>query len=136
MVPDLVQCLGCRVTSEGRVILVIAAQQAPNVLACLEAGAALAATFSVPSTNRTVQLKAPRARVGPARRVDREAVARYRIALERELASVGFPPPYTRALLAADDAALVAVTFVPSAAYDQTPGPGAGLRLTLCAEAP
>ena len=136
MVPDLAQCLGCRVTPEGRVVLVIASPQAPELLACLTAGAPLAVTFSVPSTNRTVQLKAPSARVGPARRADRDAVARYRVALERELASVGFPPPYTRALLSADDAQLAAITFTPREAFDQTPGPRAGRRLALRAEDP
>jgi hypothetical protein len=136
MVPDLAQGLGCRVTAEGRVVLVLAAAQAPGLLACLEAGAPLAVTFSVPSTNRTVQLKASSSRVGPARRADRDAVARYRVALERELASVGFPPPYTRALLAADDDGLATITFTPREAFDQSPGPLAGRRLPLHPEDP
>ncbi|MFO0624149.1 MAG: hypothetical protein U0325_00915 [Polyangiales bacterium] len=62
-VPDVAERLGCRVTPEGHVVLVIAAPQAPELLACLTAGAPLAATFSTPSPNRTVQLKAPSARV-------------------------------------------------------------------------
>lgn len=136
MVPDLAQCLGCRVTAEGRVALILAAAQAPGLLACVEAGAPLAVTFSVPSTNRTVQLKAPSGRVGPARRADRDAVGRYRVALERELASVGFPPPYTRALLAAADDDLATITFTPREAFDQTPGPLAGKRLPLHPEDP
>lgn len=136
MVPDLAQCLGCRVTPEGRVVLVIAAPQAPELLACLTAGAPLAATFSTPGTTRTVQLKAASARVDPARRADRDTVARYRVSFERELASVGYPPPFTRALLSADDAQLAAITFTPREAFDQTPGPHAGRRLALRGEQP
>lgn len=129
LVPDLVQAFGCRALADGRVVVVVARSQAEGVLELVEAGCPVAVTFSKPSTHRTVQLKARSASLSPAKKADREAVARYRRIFEEELFSLGFARAYTRAMLSAHDDDLVAVTFEPSEAYEQTPGPGAGQSL-------
>jgi len=130
LVPDLVQVLGCRTLAAGRVVVIVARSQAEGVLELVEMGAPVAVTFSVPSTHRTVQLKARSASLSPAKKADREAVARYRLIFEEELFAVGFARSYTRAMLSAHDDDLVAVAFEPSEAYEQTPGPGAGHALS------
>lgn len=126
LVPDVVQVIGCRALSDGRVVVVVARSQAEGVLELIEAGAPVAVTFAMPSTHRTVQLKGPSASIAGAKRADREAVARYRRIFEEELALLGFSRAYTRAMLSANDDDLVAITFEPAEAYEQTPGPGAG----------
>jgi hypothetical protein len=129
LVADLVLALGCRVLPDGRVVLVVSRSAGASVLACLDEGHGLAATFSMPSTHHTLQLKAPRASWSAATHADREAVARYRRLFARELASVGFGAEYSNALLAAREDDLVAVTFLPDAAFEQTPGPRAGATI-------
>lgn len=133
LVPDVVQVIGSRVLPDGRLVLVVARSQAEGVLELIEAGAPVAATFSTPSTHRTVQLKGRSASIAPAKRADREAVARYRRIFEDELAALGFARAYTRAMLSANDDDLVAITFEPVEAYEQTPGPGAGGALPTSA---
>lgn len=129
LVPDLVRALGCRALADGRVVVILSRAQSEGVIECLDAGRPIAVTFSAPSSHRTVQLKATSARVAPARRADLDAVARYRRIFEAELGRVGYRPAFARALLAAPDEDLVAVTFTPCAAFDQTPGPCAGRAL-------
>lgn len=49
--------------------------------------------------------------------------------MEGQLAHVGIRAEQTRAMLAHQLADVVAVSFVPEQAYDQTPGPKAGSQL-------
>lgn len=126
LMPDLVQAVGCRVLADGRVVLIVSREQGEGVIECLEAGRGLAASFSDPRTLRTVQIKADRAVVSPARRVDLEAVRRYREAFAIELASVGFAAAYGAAITDTGDGELVAITAAPTAVFEQTPGPSAG----------
>jgi hypothetical protein len=46
-----------------------------------------------------------------------------------EVGKVGYGPRYVAAMLAAPLQDVVAVTFKPAAAFDQTPGPRAGSAL-------
>jgi hypothetical protein len=129
--PDLVRAMGARVDStRSRVTLFLVASQATAVLADVRGNGALAAVFSQPSTHRTVQLKGIDARVDAVGPEERAGFAEYREGMVRELAVVGQPPEYTRALLTFAPADLVAVTFTPTSAYTQTPGPNAGAPLS------
>jgi hypothetical protein len=112
------------------VTLFLVAAQAAAVLADVRANRTLAAVFSQPSTHRTVQLKGADARVDTVAPEERARLAEYREGMVRELGVVGQPPEYTRALLTFDPADLVAVTFTPTSAYTQTPGPNAGAPLS------
>jgi hypothetical protein len=89
----------------------------------------VAAVFSEPSTHRTVQLKSTRATIRTADPGDRPVLARYLASMEQEIQRVGYAPPLTRAMLAHRMDDVVAVTFEPEQAFDQTPGPRAGARL-------
>jgi hypothetical protein len=65
----------------------------------------------------------------PATEADRPLLARYLGSMEHEIGRVGYPPVVTRAMLAHKLEDVVAVTFTPEQAFDQTPGPQAGRRL-------
>ncbi len=129
LMPDLAQAVGCRVLADGRVVVVVSRVQAESVLESLEAGQRIAVTFSHPTTVRTVQLKGEVVTIAPAKRMDLETVRRYRAAFALELEKIGYGGWYGEAITDTGDAELVAVTFVPTAVFEQTPGPAAGRPL-------
>ena len=54
---------------------------------------------------------------------------RYLRAMEHELAVAGYSPEFTRAMFGSQHDDVVAITFAPEQAFEQTPGPRAGTRL-------
>lgn len=129
-VPNLVRGIGCRVSPDRRqVTAFVLASQCGALLAEIAMNGAIAFVGSLPSTHRTVQLKGTDARTGAPVAGDEALVARQRAALVEDLVSVGYPPEMPRALLGGDWSEAVAITFTPSAAFVQTPGPGAGTPL-------
>jgi len=64
-----------------------------------------------------------------AEAADEPVMARYLASMEHEIQQVGFAPHLTRAMLSHKLDDLVAITFEPEVAFDQTPGPKAGTRL-------
>ena len=86
----------------------------------------MAAVFSLPSSHRSVQLKGGDAEIGAPAAGDYENVGRYIEAFAREIEPHGFSAAMARALLAVEADDLITLSFTPSAAFSQTPGPGAG----------
>lgn len=128
--PCLARAIGCKVTDDlRRVTVFISATQATQVLAGIRANGAIAVVFSEPSTHRTLQLKGRETAVSGLNGADMLIVERYAGAFARELAPLGFEETVVRTLLACPPADLVALTFTPSEAYLQTPGPQAGKPL-------
>ena len=74
-------------------------------------------------------MKATHAALRNATAADEPLLARYLASMEHEIQQVGFAPRMTRAMLAHKLDDLVAITFEPEVAFDQTPGPKAGTRL-------
>ena len=106
----------------------------PGNAALLEAvgqGAAIAATFTQPTTHKSIQLKGPSARVGTARPEDKQRATEQLGEFCRELIMVGFPEGVARSIFAYDARDLVSLTFTPTEAFVQTPGPDAGNALKL-----
>jgi hypothetical protein len=129
-VPALARANGCRVAEDRRTVTVLlAASKAAALLDAVRATGAIAVVFSEPPTHRTIQLKGTDAVVGAASGEDRAFSQRYVDTFVAVLAGLGYSEPVFRALLWADPDDLVAVTFSPSAAFDQTPGPRAGAPL-------
>ena len=60
---------------------------------------------------------------------DLPILQRYRESMEQEVGAVGFPPTFTRAMLAHRIDDVVAIVFCPDQAFDQSPGPRAGTLL-------
>ncbi len=128
--PCLARATGCKVSDDmRRVTVFISATQATQVLAGIRANGAIAVVFSEPSTHRTLQLKGRDAAVSGLNGADMLIVERYASAFARELAPLGFEESVIRTLLACPPADLVALSFTPSEAYLQTPGPQAGKPL-------
>lgn len=128
--PSVMRAVGCDITPDGRTITVyLARRQSRQLLQDLAATGRIAVVFSHPSSYRTLQVKTIGVHTRPAQASDQPILARYLSAMEKEIAEVGVPPPLTRAMLAHQLDDVVAVSFEPSEAFDQTPGPRAGAPL-------
>lgn len=133
--PNLCRALGCRVDAHsGRVTVYFSAPQAADLLRDLEQTGKVAVVFSYPPTHRTIQLKGLDAKFGPARAGDMALVTAYQTAFAQCLQTLGFAEAMVRALLSVQVADLVAVTFTPEVAFNQTPGARAGVLLSPVSE--
>ena len=128
--PRIGRCLGCRVTADRqKVTVLIASEQYKAFFDALAASRSIAVVFSYPTTHQTLQLKGVDAAVGPLAPGDAELAARHVENFVEELGGLGYPREAVRTSQWADAKELRAVTFTPSAAFEQTPGPGAGAPL-------
>jgi len=126
-VPLLVRASGCRVAPDrSRVALYLARSKSQALIDAVRATHAVAAVFSLPSSHRSVQLKGTDAEVVAPAAGDVETVERYIEAFAAELERLAFRSELARALLWLEAQDLAVLQFTPSAAFSQTPGPGAG----------
>lgn len=129
LVPAVSRALGCRVASDRRQVTVFLSKAiAASVLSCLEANGAIAVVFTLPSTHQTLKLKGGDAMVLDIEPTDLPLVEAYRRRFAEDLLSIGYSREFAEGVAPRMDD-LVAVRFTPSAAFDQTPGPGAGRAL-------
>jgi len=130
LVADAVRACGCRVSRDRRRVTVLVEQaRAGAVVADVVANGRIAVVFSQPSTHLTIQLKGEDASVVKPKASDRALVAAHREQWVRELCGLGYARRFAEALWGRLPRALVAITFTPSAAFQQTPGPAAGQPL-------
>ena len=128
--PSVMRAVAGTLSPDGLGVTVyLARSQSRQLLQDLGATGHISTVFSQPSTHRTVQLKATRVSMRNAVTSDEPVIAGYLAAMEKELAQVGIDANRTRAMLGCRIDDLVAVSFVPEQAFDQTPGPRAGARL-------
>jgi len=128
--PSIMRALGSKVEDGGRKVTVfVSRRQSRQLVQDVAATGYIAVVFSEPSSHRTVQMKARRAVLRNAEAADEPVMARYLASMEHEIQQVGFAPHLTRAMLSHKLDDLVAITFEPEVAFDQTPGPKAGTRL-------
>ena len=129
--PSISRAKGCRVVRESvrRLRIILSAAQAGDFLDDVRSSGLVAATFSAPSTHRTLQFKGVDAQIAAIDDEDRAVMRAYAKAFAIEIDPLGFSGMYAQTFLAAPDDE-VAIEFTPSDAFQQTPGPEAGARLT------
>jgi hypothetical protein len=133
-VPRIGRCLGCRITADrNQVTVLIASAQYRVFFEALAASRTIAVVYSLPSTHRTLQLKGVDGAAGPLAPGDAELAARHVESFVEELGALGYNRDMVRTAHWCDVGELQAVTFTPSAAFEQTPGPGAGAPLRRAA---
>lgn len=122
--------LGCRIDERNHSVRLIL-QRKPNaaLLRAIELGKAIAATFSQPTTHRSIQLKAPGGKIGPVKPDEKQLAADQSAAFARELIAIGYPEVFSHTFVAHDPRDLCTITFTPTEAFQQTPGPNAGSAL-------
>ncbi|MES2786270.1 MAG: pyridoxamine 5'-phosphate oxidase family protein [Pseudomonadota bacterium] len=125
--PSVMRAVGSLVEDDaGRITIFVSRRQSAQLVQDVSSNGHIAVVFSEPATHRTVQVKATNARIRNADASDQAALSRYLASMEIEIARVGYGPHMTRAMLAHRLEDLVAITFAPEQAFDQTPGPKAG----------
>lgn len=135
--PSLMRAVGGVITTDGRTVTVyLARRQSRQLLADIASTGRIAVVFSAPRSHETLQVKATRARLREADDSDAPTLARYLAAMTRELGSIGLPPTFAAAMLAFQPDDLVAVSFEPEEAFDQTPGPKAGSAIAQHGDPP
>jgi hypothetical protein len=115
------------VSGDGRRLSVfVRHSQSLELLENVCANGRVANVFSLPSSNRTLQLKGIDARVEVFDYHDLGRIETHVADFISEVLPLGIPVEVARALLAfsADD--LVTVAYTPCAVFSQTPGPKAG----------
>ncbi|TFZ03611.1 hypothetical protein [Ramlibacter humi] len=128
--PSIMRAMGSDVSPDGsRVTVFLARSQSRQLLQDIASTGHLSVVFSAPVSHRTVQLKARSATQRAAAEEDRPVLARYLAAMELELEGAGYPRMLAGVMLACRLEDLVAVSFTPEQAFDQTPGPRAGSAL-------
>ncbi len=121
---------GCRVASDRRRLTVfLNADRAARTLANLTDTGAIAVNFSRPSTHRSIQFKGIDARVVPLLPDDLALISAYRDSFVADLALIHHGETYARIVIPAPNDTLTAVAFIPSQAFNQTPGHLAGRPL-------
>ena len=129
--PSVMRAVGSHVAPDGGTITVfVARRQSRQLVQDVATTGHVAVVFSEPATHRTVQVKATRAVLRNAEPADKPVLARYLASMEHEIQQVGYAPAMTRAMLAHRLDDVVAISFEPEQAFDQTPGPKAGALLS------
>jgi hypothetical protein len=129
-VASLSRALGCRVAPDRRrMTAFLPASQCETLLRDLRETGTIAVVFTQPSTHRTIQLKGTDATLGPLEPGDTALIDANIDALVKDVAPLGYSEIFVRTLLAYEPEDLVEVTFTPTSAFAQTPGPQAGKRL-------
>ena len=132
LMPSMARALGCRVSSDRQLVTVLVSKKhAEQLLRHVRERGVLAVAFSEPSTHRAIQLKGSDATCASASAADLQLATRYRALLGQALSQQGLGAGLAEALLACPATELASISFSPSAAFSQTPGPNAGQALLV-----
>ena len=130
MRPSVMRAMGSLVAPDGSEVTVfLSRSQSAQLIQDIASTGRVAVVFSEPATHRTVQVKTGNATVRPVTAGDAPALSAYVESMVRELDRIGLPAEFARAMFASQPDDLVAVTFRPEQAFDQTPGPRAGTAI-------
>ena len=129
--PSMSRGLGCKLVDEGRQVGVfLRRSQSLALLDNIRSSGRIANVFSLPSSNRTLQLKGSDVRIVPFLPEDLPVIERHIADFVLEVVPLGMSEAVVRAILAYTPDDLVTVTYSPCAAFSQTPGPKAGTPLS------
>jgi Transition state regulatory protein AbrB len=120
------RALGSRVLGDGTIRLLYPAEGNAAVEAFVQSGGPIAVTFSSPVSHRTIQIKALSCRAETLAPADQISAERQAGAFGAILASMGYAPVFVKAICGHRLSHLRVLSFAPEAAFEQTPGPGAG----------
>ncbi|RTL40039.1 MAG: hypothetical protein EKK49_03270 [Rhodocyclaceae bacterium] len=119
--------MGCKVLDGGRrMAIFLKRSQSLELLDNVVATGKVACVFSLPSSNRTFQLKGADAVVQPFDPADMAVVNHHIDEFVQEVVPLGMAEQVVRAVFACTADDLVTVVYSPSAVFSQTPGPKAG----------
>lgn len=126
--PCMSRGMGCKIIDGGRQVgIFVKRSQAAELLDNVRSsGGRVANVFSLPSSNRTLQLKGVDARILPFDPLDLPIVQAHIDDFVREVLPLGMQEDVVRCIFSCSPDDLVTVVYSPCAAFSQTPGPKAG----------
>lgn len=128
--PFVARAVGCRVSHDRRRVTVFLPEaRSVELLEHVGANGCIVVVFNRTTTHEALQIKGDDAVVGELEAGDADLVEAYRQAFCDELAELGHRAEFTHALLGDPSERVVAVSFTPNGAFQQTPGPRAGRPL-------
>ncbi len=123
------RALATRVVPGGAIRLMYPTDGNAAITTAAQTGGPIAVTFSAPLSHRTIQLKSGSSRAEALEPEDRISVERQIDAFAAVLRAIGFPPPFVKSFCDNRSKHIGVLSLVPQAAFEQTPGPGAGREL-------
>ncbi len=128
--PSLMRAMGSTVAPDGSAVTVyLSRSQSVQLLSDINSTHRLAVVFTQPHSHRALQLKGTLVAIRAATPSDQDALERYKASMVHELGLIGYGAAFSKAMFCCDMDDLVAVSFTPLQAFDQTPGPHAGSAL-------
>jgi hypothetical protein len=124
--PVVCRGCGCEALEDGCLRVFVDSACARPLLDAVAVSHAVAAVFSEPATHRTVQFKGTDGSVVPVGGDSASLLQAHRAAFSAALKALGYGETMAGGLTHFEQDRINAVLFTPSAAFDQTPGPGAG----------
>ena len=125
--PCMSRGLGCKLIDRGRqVAIFIKRSQSAELLENIRNTGRVANVFSLPSSNRTVQLKGVDAQILAFDLADLPVIELHVSLFVDEVIPIGLQENIARTLFSFTVDDLVTVVYSPNAAFTQTPGPKAG----------
>src|SRR5689334_7005568 len=129
--PSICRGLAAHVEPDGRLVVILSAESAFEVIAAVRDTGRVALNLTLPENYKSISLLGRDAVVSHGGAAFRELVLdRYR-KFQAQLVVHGIPPSYTEAWYLRPDEDLMAIRFTPFSARNQTPGPDAGSALAL-----
>lgn len=132
--PQLVRALALRIEPDHRIALLLSTPSADGLLAAVSEVPVVAITACQPSTHRAIQVKgrgAVLSAADPAQWPERLAFKHRFLA---EIEPYGYDESFADSWLDVPPEQWRVVTFTPTGAWNQTPGPGAGQAIPVHAE--
>lgn len=129
--PQVVRALALRIEPDHRVSLLLSTPSADGLLAAISEVPVVAMTACQPSTHRAIQVKGRGAELSaadPAQWAERLA---FKDRFLAEIEPYGYDEVFVDAWLDVPPEQWRVVTFTPTGAWNQTPGPGAGQAMPL-----
>lgn len=123
--------VGCRVLDLTRCRFTVERRNNRDALLSLTRESRIATTFTRVTDHRSIQFKGTDAIIAAAQPEDAKAATRQRRTFRETIVDGGYTDDYAVAFCAFDPDDLVAIEFTVGESYTQTPGAGAGTRLSM-----
>lgn len=120
------RALAVRVVGPDAIRVIYPAEGNAEILGTALATGAIAVTFSAPLTNRTIQVKSSTCRAEPVTAEDTTAIRQQTGVFADVLAAIGYSPAFVSGFCGMSSSELCVLSLSVEAAFEQTPGPGAG----------
>ena len=130
--PHVVRALALVAEEDASLSVLLSALASPELLDAVRVTKQVSVVLCHPTTMRTIQIKGADATVHPAGTPEYRALVEQRgEAFWCDIESLGFSRTSLAGWYEVPEGALVRIRFTPYGAWNQTPGPGAGMPVEL-----